>query len=114
MIYCIDVDGTICTKTEDSSYEHALPYQSMIDKINKLYDEGHHIKIFTARGGNTGKDWTKLTADQLRKLGVKYHTLIMGKPAADFYIDDKGIHPNDFLGLRFKILISEYWRLEVS
>jgi len=97
MIYCIDIDGTICTKTEDSTYKNAKPRQLVIDKINRLYDEGNHIKIFTARGGTTGKDWTKLTTEQLRKWGVKYHSLITGKPAADFYIDDKGLNPGEFV-----------------
>ncbi len=97
MIYCIDVDGTICTKTEDSSYPNAQPQQLVIDKVNKLYDEGHTIKIFTARGGTTGKDWTELTKEQLEKWGVKHHELIMGKPAADFYIDDKGLNPGEFV-----------------
>jgi len=103
MIYCFDVDGTICTKTEDSSYEFAQPYPSMIEKINKLFDEGHVIKIHTARGGASGVDYTKLTIKQLKEWGVKFNMLIMGKPSADFYIDDKGMNPNEFLGLNLKI-----------
>ena len=31
-------------------YEQAMPIQDRIDKINKLYDEGHTIVYLTARG----------------------------------------------------------------
>jgi carbamoyl-phosphate synthase large subunit len=103
MIYCFDLDGTICTKTEKTSYYDAVPFDEMVNKINRLYDEGHTIKVYTARGGLTRKDWRALTERQLSEWGVKHHELIMGKPAADYYIDDKAIHPNDFLGLKFRI-----------
>ena len=36
------------------------------------------------------------TEQQLFEWGVKYHELFMGKPAADYYIDDKGISDKDF------------------
>ena len=41
MRYVVDIDGTICTPgtTEETRYTEALPIQSRIDKINKLYDE---------------------------------------------------------------------------
>ena len=57
--------------------------------VNELYAQGHHIKIFTARGGTSGQDWTELTQSQLNTWGVLHHELILGKPAADIYIDDK-------------------------
>lgn len=113
MIYCIDIDGTICSNTEDSSYEHAEARELVVEKINRLYDEGHHIKIFTARGGTTGKDWSNLTTKQLRKWGVKYHSLIMGKPSADFYVDDKGIRPGEFvLGIDYDLAMEKKERKE--
>ena len=31
------------------------------------------------------------TKNQLDQWGVKYHDLFLGKPAADVYVDDKGI-----------------------
>jgi len=97
MIYCIDMDGTICTITEKSSYVDAEPIDLVINKVNRLYDEGHTIKVHTARGGVTQKDWQALTERQLKEWGVKYHELIMGKPSADFYIDDKGMNPGEFV-----------------
>ena len=52
MRYVVDIDGTICTPgpTEEMRYEQAMPIQDRIDKINKLYDEGHTIVYLTARG----------------------------------------------------------------
>ncbi len=96
LIYCIDIDGTICTMTENHDYHKAMPIQGMITKINKLYDEGHMIKIATARGQGSGIDQTELTKKQLKKWKVKYHELLK-KTSADFYVDDKSMVPTDFL-----------------
>jgi phosphatidate phosphatase PAH1 len=107
MIYVIDIDGTICDKDvcrEDSNYESSIPKKDRITKINELYDQGHVIKYFTARGMGRYKDSRVLahknmydiTYNQLKSWGCKFHHLIMGKPAGDVYIDDKGINDNDF------------------
>jgi hypothetical protein len=37
-----------------------------------------------------------LTRQQLEEWGVKYNELIMGKPHADYFIDDKGVKDEDF------------------
>jgi len=94
-IYCFDIDGTICL-TEGSDYPNSKPIKERIELINKLFHEGHEIKFFTARGTTTGIDWRELTESQLTSWGVRYHTLILGKPHADIYIDDKGKHDRDF------------------
>ena len=39
MIYCFDIDGTICTNT-DGDYLNAIPYPNIIKKVNELYNEG--------------------------------------------------------------------------
>lgn len=107
MIYVIDIDGTICDKDvcrEDGNYESSIPKKERIEKINQLYDEGHTIKYLTARGMGrhkdsrvmAHKDMYDLTYNQLKSWGCKFHHLIMGKPAGDVYIDDKGINDNDF------------------
>ena len=107
MKYCIDIDGTICSPITGRNYEDAQPWQDRIDKVNHLYDDGHTITYFTARGmGRFDGDpdasikasaiLFDFTAEQLKKWGCKYHTLILGKPHADLFIDDKGINSNDF------------------
>ena len=92
MIYCFDLDGTICTLSENNNYENSLPFVDVIKKINELYED-NIIKIFTARGASSGKDWTELTKKQLQEWGLNYHELIMNKkPSFDLFIDDKAIN----------------------
>ena len=91
MIYCFDIDGTLCTNT-DGDYERAEPFHDRIAVVNALHAAGHVIKLFTARGSTTGIDWRQVTEGQLRVWSVCYHELIMGKPDADIFIDDKAFH----------------------
>ena len=93
--YCFDLDGTLCTNTE-GSYNNALPLFDRIKIVNQLFESGNFITIFTARGTTTGIDWRALTEEQLSNWNVMHHRLILGKPFADFYIDDKGISDLDF------------------
>jgi len=93
--YIFDIDGTICSQEKD--YFDAKPYKDMIAKINQLYDAGHEIIFYTARGTETGIDWSDITCDQLHRWGVKYHKMQTGKMAADIYVDDRGCNANDFI-----------------
>ena len=95
IIYAFDIDGTICTQ-HDGAYQKAKPFKDRIKKINQLYDEGHTIYFFTARGATTGIDWTNIIKNQFKKWKVKYHKIWNRKPTADLYIDDKGIKDTDF------------------
>jgi len=105
MIYCFDLDGTICTSVDNSEYDKAMPDKGVVYRINCLYDLGHTIKIMTARGCVSGIDHTDLTEYQLNQWGVKYHELIMNKkPEADYFIDDKAINIYDWK--RKKIAVS--------
>ena len=105
MTYVFDIDGTICSTTK-GDYGFAVPYLKRIEKINKLYDEGHTIIFQTARGmgrfkGNRDKAveaFHAITESQLDRWGCKYHQLILGKPSGDHYIDDKGLSAYEFFG----------------
>jgi hypothetical protein len=79
------------------NYGSATPIPKAIEKVNRLYEEGHRIVFWTARGTVSGKDWRQLTESQLISWEVKYHELKFGKPAYDFFIDDKNINSNDWL-----------------
>lgn len=88
--YCIDIDGTICItkkkyKDMQKNYKAAIPRLDVIKKINELYDEKHIIIFYSAR------HWIdfELTQKWLKKYNVKYHTLILGKPVAHVYVDEK-------------------------
>lgn len=92
MKYCFDLDGTLCNNTW-GDYNSAKPFNDCIREVNKLYDAGHTIKVFTARGMSSGTDWTELTKQQLKDWGLKFHELIMNKkPSADIIIDDIAIN----------------------
>ena len=84
----VDIDGTIC-ETEGGNYEKSSPLLRNIKKINALYDKGHHIVYYTARGTRSGKDHKLLTLQQLEEWGCKFNHLRMGKPDYDLMICDK-------------------------
>uniref|UniRef100_A0A6C0LXH7 FCP1 homology domain-containing protein n=1 Tax=viral metagenome TaxID=1070528 RepID=A0A6C0LXH7_9ZZZZ len=96
----VDIDDTICFyKKEEGTkmdYSKAIPYLERINKINKLYDEGHKIIYWTARGSVTQKLWFNITYEQLKSWKCKFHELRMGKPAYDLFIDDKNINSNTY------------------
>jgi hypothetical protein len=95
MRFCFDIDGTICS-TNGLDYSDSQPFLDRVEHINSLYEKGNHIIIFTARGTLSGIDHTVLTQSQLSLWGLKYHELILGKPAADVYIDDKGRNSEEY------------------
>ena len=95
MKYIIDIDGTICNNTY-GDYDIAEPFVERIAYLNSLYDLGHEIHYWTARGSNTGTDWTRLTLAQLKEWGVKYTTAKLRKPAYDVWVDDKAFNDKEF------------------
>ena len=93
--YCFDIDGTLCSDT-GGQYTNAEPIPSRIAHVNGLFRAGHRIKLFTARGSTTGIDWRSVTESQLKLWGLRYHELLMGKPFADVFVDDKAIYSEDY------------------
>ena len=102
MVIYVDIDETICSKSEDLKYENAQPIVERIQKINRLYDEGNTIIYWTARGTVTGINWRDVTEKQFKSWGVKYHDLKFGKPAYDLFIDDKNINSETFFNKELK------------
>jgi hypothetical protein len=99
MIYIVDIDQTIChTPVIDGThhYDKSIPLQHRIEEINKLYDQGHTIIYWTARGSSTGIDWTELTTKQLNEWNCKFHEVRLGKPSYDVWIDDKAFNDKQF------------------
>jgi CMP-N-acetylneuraminic acid synthetase len=97
--FCFDIDGVIACLSPGNDYAKADCHRNTIGAVNALYDRGHHIILFTARGYKTGIDWKECTEDQLRRWGVKYHELKFGKPAADYYIDDRMLSVEELLNM---------------
>ena len=73
----VDIDGTICSIARP--YSDAKPIKSHIEKINKLFNEGHTIVYYTARGAASGIDYTELTEKQLKEWGCEYTGLRMNQ-----------------------------------
>lgn len=88
----VDIDETICYYDGERYYPDAKPVKERIAKINNLYDSGHEITYWTARGNSSGLDWNDLTREQLERWGCKYHHVSVGiKPSYDLLICDKAI-----------------------
>jgi len=98
-LFVFDIDGVIATLTPANDYSLAKPLEDNIQRINRLYDAGNRIVLFTARGFVTGKDWSAVTQQQMRSWQVKHHELRFGKPAADYYVDDKMLSLHDLQAL---------------
>jgi capsule biosynthesis phosphatase len=93
----VDCDGVIAGKDHGGDYSQAPPLKHGIEQVNKLYDMGYEITLFTARYGEREKgnlhkqygrghrEWI----DWLDEHEVKYHNAYMGKPPGVLYIDDK-------------------------
>lgn len=103
MTYIFDLDNTLC-KTSGSNYLQSIPIKDRIEFVNKLFRKGNKVIIYTARGMGSScnnqieavQKYYSLTEQQLKDWGLEYHSLILGKPSGDFYIDDKGINDEDF------------------
>ncbi len=97
-IFCFDLDNVLC-RTEKNHYHKSLPIKKNIDTVNRLFNNGYYIKIFTARYMGRNNDNIKkatkqgigITKRQLKKWKLNYHKLIFGKPSFDIYIDDKSL-----------------------
>jgi hypothetical protein len=102
-IIAFDLDDVLCHRSNQFEnlgplkYSYCIPNKKMIELVNSLYDDGHKIVIYTARGmtqfnGNVieiyGQLYTK-TLNNLDEWGLKYHQLVMGKIHYDVLIDDK-------------------------
>lgn len=95
MRYAFDIDNTLVS-TKDNDYANSVPIFSRISHVNRLYDEDNYIILYTARGSRSGKDYRELTESQMKKFGIKYHELVMGKVDCDYFIDDKALTLKDF------------------
>jgi len=101
-----DVDDTISVTTTHD-WENAEPRWQVINKLNKLYEEGWTIILITARGqvscnGNfeeADKKYREKMEGWLKKHGVKYHMLSFEKYLASYYVDDKSLTPEEFIKL---------------
>ena len=81
------MDGVICSEEKTFEKSLAVPMPGAVDGVNYLYSKGYTIIIWTARG------WEQFRSTEywLKNNGIQYHTLLMGKPIVDHFIDDRAI-----------------------
>ncbi|MFN4146540.1 MAG: cytidylyltransferase domain-containing protein [Runella sp.] len=100
--FSVDIDGVVAQLSPANNYNLSQPNWPVIEAVNRLYDQGHKIVLFTARGSATGIDWTELTHRQIQNWGVKHHELRLGKVAADFYVDDRNLSVHELIEMSKK------------
>ncbi len=96
MKVCFDLDGVLC---HGRPYAEAVPDLEAIEYLRHLYDQGHIILIYTARGmggaaNNVGRAVAcnaMLTLEQLDLWNIPYDEVLFGKPTYDILIDDKSV-----------------------
>ena len=105
MRFVFDIDETISRWNDNRDYFNFEPDRDMIYNIARLYHKGHHITLHTARGMLSMKGDIKKIEKEIRppleawleRWNVKYDVLVMGKPAGDYYVDDKNLSIDQFL-----------------
>ena len=111
--YFIDLDNTLCF-TEKSNYEKSAPILERIHYVNELKKMGNHITIWTARGSNSGINYSELTKKQLETWNVEYDELKIGKPDYDIYIDDKSWNVDSYWPVPNDIPVEKTKKLPVE
>lgn len=123
-VIVMDIDGTLCEiKSKEQSYLDVIPKFNILEKLNKMKQEGFYIILYTSRqmrtyDGNIGKinaNTGKILFQWLEKYDIPFDEIYFGKPWCGkngFYVDDKAIRPSEFAKLSYdeiiKLLEAEY------
>jgi hypothetical protein len=83
---CFDLDGTICPAVAEEDFLTVEPFVGAKEVLKTLKESGHTVIIYTARDPK----WKSITEFWLQDKGIPCDELIMGKPFANIYIDNKG------------------------
>ena len=100
----VDFDGTLCPFNWPNP--PGEPYINAVEELNRLYDQGFHIVIFTAR---LWSGWDRIDTDGKNtvaarraeievwaaKYGLKYHEISAEKRPCVLLLDDSAIRAGD-------------------
>lgn len=101
--FFVDIDGTIVKyrKFNELSTSILTPIQEVIDYLNLQFDNGAIIIVTTARP----KQYELFTKQELEKIGLKYHQLVLdcGRGTRVIFNDKDPENPNidRALGINF-------------
>ena len=116
-VIVMDIDGTLCEiKSKEQSYLDVSPKFNILEKLNKMKQEGFYIILYTSRqmrtyDGNIGKinaNTGKILFQWLEKYDIPFDEIYFGKPWCGkngFYVDDKAIRPSEFAKLSYGEII---------
>lgn len=116
-VIVMDIDGTLCEiKSKEQSYLDVSPKFNILEKLNKMRQEGFYIILYTSRqmrtyDGNIGKinaNTGKILFQWLEKYNIPFDEIYFGKPWCGkngFYVDDKAIRPSEFAKLSYDEII---------
>jgi hypothetical protein len=88
----VDLDGVICTEERTFERPLAKPIAGAREGLARLRAAGYVVIVYTARGWaeyRVAKQW-------LDDNGFEYDGLHMGKPIADYWIDDRAVRFTDW------------------
>ena len=83
----VDLDGVLATEERTFDRPLAAPLPGARDALAALHAAGRTVVVYTGRG------WPeyRYTKQWLDEHGFQYDALLMGKPIADVWIDDRAI-----------------------
>ena len=103
MILAIDFDGTIHDwLAPKPGRRMGPPIEGAREALQAFREAGHTIIVHTVRGGEPKhvKDW-------LDYYLIPYHQVTNIKPAADWYIDDRGMHFTNWPEAIFRVFTND-------
>jgi len=97
--FMIDIDGILCPHVDNEQLElmrTVKPYPEAVEWVNKLFDQGHYVCLFTARTD----EHKQITEEWLKRHGFRYHQIIFNKPRGGnyHYIDDRTVRATRYEG----------------
>ena len=81
----VDIDGVLAEEGDPANYGRARPLARGIELVRRLTEAGHRVVLHTARW----EEDRAVTMVWLAMHDVPYDKLVLGKPKADLYVDDR-------------------------
>lgn len=105
-VLCVDVDDTICL-TINRDYPNSKPIEPVIEKLREAKAKGYRIILHTARGQGRSEGMWETVSDEVlaeivafcKRFSIPYDSIVLGKPWARWYIDDKALRPDEFVAV---------------
>lgn len=93
-LYLVDIDGTVCEEGPDhrtAPYDTRRPVTRTVAWLRRVVAAGAWIVLNTSRPACERTQ----TEVWLRRHEVPWHGLLMDRPAADRYVDDRSLRPDE-------------------